>query len=95
MNEKEIRPEYRELARALVAEFGLYVLDLEAVWGMDGDQPRFMIGPDGQRSMLGLVDGQLWAWTTRHGHDVAGPVKEGRIEGDHCVLSPLADPGLN
>jgi hypothetical protein len=95
MNEEEIRAEYRELARALVAEFGLYVLDLDAVWEMDGDQPRFMIGPDGQRSTLGLVDGQLWAWTTRHGHDVAGPVRDGRIEGDHCVLSPLANPELN
>jgi hypothetical protein len=95
MNQEEIRPEYRELARALVAEFGLYVLDLEGVWGMDGDQARFMIGADGQRSMLGLVDDQLWAWTTRGGNVVSAPVKDGRIEGDEALILPLANPELN
>jgi hypothetical protein len=92
---EEIRPEYRELADALVAEFGRYVLDLQGVWGMDGDEARFMIGKDEERSMLGLINGELWAWTKRGADVVAGPVKDGRIDGDACLVLPFGDPSLN
>jgi hypothetical protein len=96
MSEENIPPECRELARAIVAEFGRYVLDLGGVWGMDGGEPRFMIGKEGRQSMLGLMDdGQLWAWTKRGADVVSGPVKDGRIDGEHCLVLPVSDPSQN